>query len=165
MEMVISSDQSCMMKSLVLALFVFVGVVSLSASEKPNVLFVISDDLSYNLSGMGHEVCKTPHLDEFAKSSVAFTRAYTQFPLCAPSRASLFSGQYPCEKRSDEKTAVILRWTASLCRGIFGTTVTGRQESARFITWGFQWTCFKEPTEAITSLRGTNGTTSWLWSR
>ena len=95
MEMVISSDQSCLMKSLVLALFVFVGVVSLSASEKPNVLFVISDDLSYNLSGMGHEVCKTPNLDEFAKSSVAFTRAYTQFPLCAPSRASLFSGQYP----------------------------------------------------------------------
>ena len=93
--MVISSDQSSLMKSLLIALFSFVGVVSLSASEKPNVLFVISDDLSYNLGGMGHEVCKTPHLDEFSKSSVAFTRAYTQFPLCAPSRASLFSGQYP----------------------------------------------------------------------
>lgn len=97
MEMVISSDQSSLMKSLVLALFSFVGVVSLSASEQPNVLFVISDDLSYNLGGMGHEICKTPHLDEFSKSSVAFTRAYTQFPLCAPSRASLFSGQYPAK--------------------------------------------------------------------
>lgn len=95
--MVISSDQSSLMKSLVLALFSFVGVVSLSASEQPNVLFVISDDLSYNLGGMGHEICKTPHLDEFSKSSVAFTRAYTQFPLCAPSRASLFSGQYPAK--------------------------------------------------------------------
>ncbi|MEM9280194.1 MAG: sulfatase [Verrucomicrobiota bacterium] len=63
--------------------------------NKPNVLFVISDDLSYNLGGLGHDVCQTPHLDKFAKSSVAFTRAYTQFPLCAPSRASLFSGQYP----------------------------------------------------------------------
>lgn len=66
-----------------------------TAAEKPNVLFVISDDLSYALSGMGHPECQTPNLDEFAKSAVSFTRAYCQFPLCAPSRASIMSGQYP----------------------------------------------------------------------
>lgn len=66
-----------------------------AAAEKPNVLFVISDDLNYTLSGLGHPECKTPNLDEFAKSAVSFTRAYCQFPLCGPSRASIMTGQYP----------------------------------------------------------------------
>ena len=84
-----------MKRSLKLIFLALGSAAFLQGAEKPNVLFVISDDLSYNLGGMGHRVCKTPHLDAFAKSSVTFTRAYTQFPLCAPSRASLFSGQYP----------------------------------------------------------------------
>lgn len=62
---------------------------------RPNVLFVISDDLNYAMSGLGHPDCKTPNLDAFAKSAVSFTRAYCQFPLCGPSRASIMSGQYP----------------------------------------------------------------------
>ena len=57
-----------------------------AAAAKPNVLFVISDDLNYNLSGDGHPECKTPNLDRFAKSGVSFTRAYCQFPFCGPSR-------------------------------------------------------------------------------
>lgn len=64
-------------------------------SRKPNVLFIISDDLNVALSGMGHPECKTPHLDKFAESGVTFSRAYCQFPLCSPSRASIMSGQYP----------------------------------------------------------------------
>lgn len=65
------------------------------APKKPNVLFVISDDLNYTLSGLGHPECKTPHLDDFARNAVSFTRAYCQFPLCGPSRASIMSGRYP----------------------------------------------------------------------
>ncbi|MFT6864239.1 MAG: iduronate 2-sulfatase [Akkermansiaceae bacterium] len=68
---------------------------SLQATEKPNVLFIMSDDLNTALSGYGHPECQTPNLDTFAKSAVSFTRAYCQFPLCGPSRASIMSGQYP----------------------------------------------------------------------
>jgi len=70
-------------------------LTSVALAEKPNVLFIMSDDLNVALSGMGHPECKTPNLDEFAKSAVSFSRAYTQFPLCGPSRASIMSGQYP----------------------------------------------------------------------
>lgn len=63
--------------------------------DKPNVLFIISDDLNTALSGMGHPECNTPNLDEFAKSGITFTRTFCQFPLCGPSRASIMSGQYP----------------------------------------------------------------------
>ena len=64
-------------------------------SNKPNVLLIISDDLNTALSGMGHPECNTPNLDEFGNSGVTFTRAFCQFPLCGPSRASIMSGQYP----------------------------------------------------------------------
>lgn len=69
---------------------------SLSASEKkPNVLFIISDDLgSQSLGCYGNEQCKTPNIDALAKKSVRFTRTYTQYPVCGPSRAALMSGMY-----------------------------------------------------------------------
>ncbi|MEM7144392.1 MAG: sulfatase [Verrucomicrobiota bacterium] len=79
-----------------LVLLLAIGTTAdLKAADEPNVLFIISDDLSYALGGQGHPECITPNLDEFAKSAVSFTRAYCQFPLCAPSRASIMSGQYP----------------------------------------------------------------------
>ena len=71
------------------------SVATTVAVERPNVLFIISDDLNTALSGMGHPECRTPNLDELAKSGVTFTRAFCQFPLCGPSRASIMSGQYP----------------------------------------------------------------------
>ena len=70
-----------------------------AASGRPNVLFIISDDLNTALSGMGHPECRTPNLDQFAKTGVAFSHAFSQFPLCGPSRASIMTGQYPLTNR------------------------------------------------------------------
>jgi len=55
----------------------------------------MSDDLNTALSGYGHPQCKTPNLDRLAATGVSFTRAYCQFPICGPSRASIMTGQYP----------------------------------------------------------------------
>lgn len=67
----------------------------LLAADQPNVLFLIADDLNTALSGYGHPQCRTPHLDRLAKRGVTFTRAYCQYSVCGPSRASIMSGQYP----------------------------------------------------------------------
>ena len=83
-----------LVSALVLQLLILWGSVTIAA-ERPNVLFIMSDDLNTALSGLGHPECKTPNLDEFAKSGVLFTRAFCQFPLCGPSRASIMTGQYP----------------------------------------------------------------------
>lgn len=64
--------------------------------KKPNILFIISDDLTTTaLGAYGNEIAKTPVIDALAKESTVFTRAYTQYPVCGPSRASFMFGYYP----------------------------------------------------------------------
>lgn len=64
--------------------------------QKPNVLFIISDDLTATaISCYGNKTCQTPNIDRLAKRGTRFTRAYCQYPVCGPSRASLMNGYYP----------------------------------------------------------------------
>ena len=72
------------------------GVASAAPTRKPNVLFLMSDDMRVELGCYGSRFhAETPHLDALAKSGVRFDRNYCQFPLCNPSRSSLFTGRYP----------------------------------------------------------------------
>lgn len=75
-------------------LFLWLGPLQ-AAEQKLNVVFIISDDLgSQSLGCYGNRQCKTPNIDALAKQSTRFTRCYTQYPVCGPSRAALMSGMY-----------------------------------------------------------------------
>jgi iduronate 2-sulfatase len=67
-----------------------------ATNEKPNVLFIISDDLTTTaISSYENQACYTPNIDKLASSGMKYTRAYCQFPVCGPSRASFLFGYYP----------------------------------------------------------------------
>ncbi len=70
-------------------------VTSSLAADKPNILFIVGDDMGY--SDVGFHGCKdipTPHLDGLAQSGVRFTSGYVSGPYCSPTRAGLLSGRY-----------------------------------------------------------------------
>ena len=64
--------------------------------QKFNVLFIIADDLTATaVSSYENKTCKTPNIDKLASEGVRYTRAYCQYPVCGPSRASFMFGYYP----------------------------------------------------------------------
>jgi arylsulfatase A len=68
----------------------------LLAADRPNVVFIIADDLGRNdLGCYGSTFHRTPHLDQLAKDGVKFTDAYAACPVCSPTRAAVMTGKYP----------------------------------------------------------------------
>jgi arylsulfatase A-like enzyme len=61
----------------------------------PNIIFILADDLGYgDLGCYGQQLIKTPHIDALAKKGMRFTSFYAGSTVCAPSRASLMTGQH-----------------------------------------------------------------------
>lgn len=72
------------------------GAIGARPAARPNVLFIMSDQLRYDCVGAnGNRIVKTPSLDRLASESANFTHAFVQAPVCVPSRISYFTGRYP----------------------------------------------------------------------
>ncbi len=63
--------------------------------QKPNVLFILADDLGINATNCyGNKLVESPNIDKLYDEGMHFTNGYSNDPTCAPSRASIMSGQY-----------------------------------------------------------------------
>src|SRR4051794_25091757 len=66
-----------------------------AAEGKPNIVFILADDLGYtDVACFGSKYYETPNIDRLAAEGVRFTNGYTCGPNCQPTRAALMSGQY-----------------------------------------------------------------------
>lgn len=84
---------------------VFVTILLLTAAttraqnkvaQKPNIIFLLVDDLGYKDVGfMGSKFYETPNIDKLAGEGIIFTSAYAACAVCSPTRASIQTGRYP----------------------------------------------------------------------
>ncbi|HWS00858.1 MAG TPA: sulfatase-like hydrolase/transferase, partial [Prolixibacteraceae bacterium] len=68
-----------------------------STAEKPNIIFVLVDDLRWDAMGFTgqYPFLKTPHIDQLRREGVHFQNAFCTHSLCAPSRATILTGMFP----------------------------------------------------------------------
>ena len=67
-----------------------------TAQDRPNVLFILVDDLGWSDVGFnGSQVYETPHVDQLAREGMALTDFYSAGPVCSPTRASILTGKSP----------------------------------------------------------------------
>lgn len=81
---------------------------SLVAAERPNIVFIVADDLGRNDCGfMGGTEIKTPQIDKLARAGAVLDAHYVQ-PVCSPTRAALLTGRYPM--RHGLQVGVVRPW-------------------------------------------------------
>ncbi len=112
-------------------LFVLGFVVASHAAARPNIIYVLADDLGFgDLSCYGQKTLKTPNLDRMAAEGMKFTRHYSGSTVCAPSRCVLMTGLHTghCRVRGngpgallpDDKTVATMLKKAGYKTGCFG---------------------------------------------
>jgi arylsulfatase A len=124
--------------------------VSWTSLPRPNVLLVIADDLGWgDLSVNGSTTIKTPRLDQLAAEGVRFTSAYVPTPLCAPSRAAIYTGRFggrngipwnpPNGLHPDEVVFASVLRSAGYATALVGKWHLGWGASNMPIHWGFDY--------------------------
>ena len=111
------------------------------SDARPNIIFIITDQQRFDTIGaLGYPHMDTPHLDRLVEEGVTFSQCHITAPSCAPSRASLFTGQSPHTtgilKNADEWTR---SWVEDLSASGYESVNIGKMHTWPFTTpCGFQ---------------------------
>ena len=95
-----------MSRILIYLIFYFIVAIPSHASniKKPNVLFILVDDLRVELGVYGAQHVKSPHIDQLAATGTRFANAYVSVPVCGASRASCDFRRHPANEPSPPRT-------------------------------------------------------------
>ena len=95
------------LKAIVILLIVFFTRLDAKEAEKPNVVFVLVDDVGTGDIKCYYQKTKvtTPNIDKLASEGMRFTQAYAPGAVCSPSRYALLTGAYPCRGPLRDKPA------------------------------------------------------------
>jgi N-sulfoglucosamine sulfohydrolase len=94
------------MRSLLLTLVLVTS--PLFASERPNIVWIVGEDMGPEVRCFGDAQAITPNMDRLASEGARFTRCFTHAPVCAPSRHGLITGQYPIKTGAHHMRSVLV---------------------------------------------------------
>ncbi|MBM3768476.1 MAG: sulfatase, partial [Acidobacteria bacterium] len=72
----------------------FLNLRAQNKQDKPNILWILGDDLGPQLGCYGHKLVSTPNVDRIAAEGARFTHCFTTAPVCSPSRSGWNTGVY-----------------------------------------------------------------------
>src|SRR5687767_3161789 len=78
-------------------------------SSRPNIVWIVGEDMGPELGCYGDQYARTPNLDRLAAEGLRFTRAFTHAPVCAPSRSGLITGRYPTSIGTHHMRSTLLK--------------------------------------------------------
>ena len=70
------------------------GANAVESQTRPNIVWIIAEDMSCHFSYQGEKTIQTPNVDRLAREGVVFDAAYVTYPVCSPSRSALITGMY-----------------------------------------------------------------------
>ena len=82
---------------LLVAFFIFAALtqsaIASESADRPNIVWLSTEDIGPHLGCYGYDI-KTPNIDAFAKKSLTFDVAWSNYPVCAPARTTIITGMY-----------------------------------------------------------------------
>jgi choline-sulfatase len=122
-----------------------IGALTVSSARRnpPNILFILADNYNPNVVGCaGHPIVKTPNIDRLAARGTYFSNCYCGSPLCAPARATLFSGMFPSDVDSwcnaTPFQGQVPTWGHRLQEGGYFCKATGKMDLTGRVDLGFE---------------------------
>jgi arylsulfatase A-like enzyme len=82
------------MKKIILTAAILLSVVFSVAADRPNIVWIVVDDMSCHFGYEGEPLVSTPHVDRLAKEGVVFNNAYATAPVCSTFRSAMITGMY-----------------------------------------------------------------------
>lgn len=122
------------MKLLFLPLLLITWLVDTAfSSSKPNIIFVVADDMGWKDTGhSGNPVAKTPHLDKMASGGLRFDQFYSAHATCSPGRMSILTGRTPLRARMVTTVGPMQEGEITVAMAL----KTAGYETAHFGKWG-----------------------------
>ena len=78
----------------IVTLWGFALLQFLSADSRPNIVWIVVDDMSSHFGYQGESLVNTPNVDQLASEGVVFSRAYATAPVCSTFRTAMITGMY-----------------------------------------------------------------------
>jgi len=127
----------------VFLLFSYLGCKKQEIPDKPNILFILIDDMGWGDIGYNSDDIISPNLDKLAEQGVRFTQHYVN-PECTPTRVSLLSGKFPtrfglhCSSASNEQAFPFgtVTLASALKSNGYTTAISGKWHLGSLIKWG-----------------------------